>query len=132
MSAPNSPCSTVKPRSRQWAMNFSYSGMAWSGLAAPVKPGRREEVSAYRVNWDTTRRLPPTCSRLKFILPFSSSKIRRLQIFSASLPAVSSVSLGPMPSSTRKPRPIWPLRWPSMVTEAWETRVTTARMVGPF
>ena len=39
--------------------------MANSGLAAPVKPGRREEVSAYRVNWDTTSRLPPTCSRLQ-------------------------------------------------------------------
>ena len=118
MSAPNSPCWTSKPRSRQRAMNRSYSGMATSGLAAPVKPGRREEVSAYRVNWDTTRRAPPTCSRLRFILPFSSSNTRRLQILSASFTAVSSVSSGPTPSSTRYPRPICPAMLPPMVTEA--------------
>ena len=46
ISAPNSPCSTVKPRSRHRAMKASYRGMAFSGLAAPVKPGRRLEVSA--------------------------------------------------------------------------------------
>ena len=46
ISAPNSPCSTVKPRSRHRAMKASYSGMARSGFAAPVKPGRRLEVSA--------------------------------------------------------------------------------------
>ena len=34
MSAPNAPCSTWKPRSRQQAMNFSYSGMATAGGAA--------------------------------------------------------------------------------------------------
>ena len=33
MSAPNAPCSTWKPRSRQQAINFSYSGMATAGGA---------------------------------------------------------------------------------------------------
>ena len=46
ISAPNSPCSTVKPRSRHRAIKASYRGIARSGLAAPVKPGRRLEVSA--------------------------------------------------------------------------------------
>ena len=45
-----------------------------------------------------------------------------------SFPAVSMVSLGPMPSRTRNPRPIWPLTVPPMVTEALDTRVTTARI----
>ena len=52
MSAPNAPCSTWKPRSRQQAMNFSYSGMATAGGAALVKPGRRLFRSVYIFNFD--------------------------------------------------------------------------------
>ena len=55
---------TRKPRARQRSKNRSYRGMASSGLAALEKPGRREEVSAYSVNCDTTSSPPPTCSRL--------------------------------------------------------------------
>lgn len=40
ISAPNSPCSTWKPRASHSARNCWYSGMAKSGLAAWEKPGR--------------------------------------------------------------------------------------------
>ena len=99
-----------------------------SGLAAPEKPGRRDLVSAYRVNWLTTSREPPTASRFRFIFSFSSSKMRRPHTLSAILTAWASVSVGATPSSTRKPWPISPLTLPSMVTEAFLTRVTTARI----
>ncbi len=109
-------------------MNLSYSGMATAGDAALVNPGRRLFRSAYSVNWDTTSSSPPAAARFRFILPASSAKTRRPQILSAILSAISSVSSGPTPSRTRKPWPIVPTVSPSMVTEAEETLVTTARI----
>ena len=128
MSAPNSPCCGGKPASAQKPRNFSYRSRARSGAAAWEKPGRRLLRSAYSVNWETTRSDPWTCSRLLFILPFSSSNTRRRQILSASFRAVSSVSPGPTPSRTKKPCPICPFTLPPMVTEASFTLVTTARI----
>ena len=128
MSAPNAPCSTWKPRARHRSRKVSYRGMATAGGAALVNPGRRLLISAYRVNWETTSRAPPTAARFKFIFPASSAKTRRPQILSASFSAWAWVSLGPMPSSTRKPVPMAPTVAPSMETEAEDTLVTTARI----
>ena len=67
--------------------------------------------------------------RFRFILPFSSSKDPQVADFlRQAVGGLPSVSLGPTPSSTRKPRPIRPLTFPAMVTEAPATRVTTARI----
>ena len=76
--------------------------------AALVNPGRRLLMSAYRVNWDTTKGAPPTASKFRFILPAWSAKTRRPQILSASFSAWAWVSSGPMPRRTRKPVPISP------------------------
>ena len=49
MSAPNSPCSTAKPRSRQWAMKTSYRGMARSGGGVGIQGelGDHQQTAAH-------------------------------------------------------------------------------------
>src|SRR5690606_18556304 len=77
-------------------------------------------------NWLTTRQAPPTCPRLRFILPASSSNTRSLATFWASLSASRSSSSGFTPSSTTKPRPMAPTRSPATRTSARATRCTRA------
>jgi hypothetical protein len=74
-------------------MTSSYSGIAFSGLAALEKPGRRERQSANRVNWLIISSSAPASAGFTFILPFSSSNIRSPQILSAIFFASASVRL---------------------------------------
>ena len=76
----------------------SNNRRACSGLAALEKPGRRPAVvSAASVNCGTKSNSPPICTKLRFIFPASSSKTRYLSIFSSSLAAACSESLGLIP-----------------------------------
>ena len=82
ISAPNSPVCTFTPLAAVMALNSSYRREASPGSAAPLKLGRlpwRQE--AYSVNCDMESTLPPTSSKLKFILPASSSKNTQVQHF---------------------------------------------------
>ena len=100
-----------------------------SGGAAREKPGRLplSMPCAASVNWLTARTEPPTAESGRFILPASSRKMRRAEILRASLSAPFSVSPAMAQTRTRKPRPMAPVTWASTVTEASETRWTTAR-----
>src|SRR6185503_12913568 len=95
-----------------------------------MKLGRRPPgASAQRVNCDTTSTPPPTSRTLRFILPASSAKIRRLATLSTMYARSASVSPRPAPSSTSRPGPIAPVTRSPTVTFARETRCTTARML---
>ena len=69
----------------------------WCGAPAFTKLGRLPlRTSAYSVNWDIDSTLPSTSWMERFILPFSSSKTRRLAILRAS----QSICFAPSVSST--------------------------------
>ena len=56
MSAPKTPVATCAPRMRNEATKASISGSLIARGAAALQDGRRPlRVSAYRVNWLTTR-----------------------------------------------------------------------------
>ena len=126
ISAPNSPVCTFTPLAAVMALNSSYRREASPGSAAPLKLGRlpwRQE--AYSVNCDMESTLPPTSSKLKFILPASSSKTRRFSILSAMGAKTLLSSFGPKPTSATKPQPMLPLIFPSMATLPFLTRCKT-------
>jgi len=103
---------------------------ALSGGAAEMKLGRLwPRASPYKVNCETTRELPCTSRSERFILPWASSKMRRLATFSAIDAVTCDVSSRPTPSSTINPAPISPVTRPSNVTRARLTLCTTARIV---
>ena len=85
-------------------------------------PWRQE---AYSVNCDMESTLPPTSSKLKFILPASSSKTRRFSILSAMGAKTLLSSFGPKPTSATKPQPMLPLIFPLMATLPFLTRCKT-------
>src|SRR5271165_3828914 len=63
---------------------YEYFVLARSGRAAASKDGRFPRLtSPNKVNCDTARTAPPTSTRLRFILPSSSSKMRRPAILAA-------------------------------------------------
>src|SRR5580704_4548669 len=94
-----------------------------------MKLGRRcPRASPYNVNCETTSAAPLTSSRERFILPCSSSKIRRFATFSARDAATAGVSSRPTPSKIISPLPISPVTRPSTVTLARLTLCTTARI----
>src|SRR5262245_20199260 len=123
------PVATVTPSWRRVSQKTSYSALASSGGAAAMKLGRRPpRASPYRVNCDTTRAEPFTSRRDRFILSFSSSKMRRLAAFSASDAATAAVSSLPTPRRIIKPCEISPETAELTVTLARLTRWMTARM----
>src|SRR5699024_7946571 len=65
---------------------------------------------------------PPTSSRLRFILPFSSSKTRRPDALSAILAMTASSSLSRQPTNIKKPASIFPVYSPSTLQDAYFTR----------
>src|SRR5690242_7430473 len=93
-----------------------------------MNPGRVPlRASPYKVNCDTASTPPPTSSTERFIFPCSSSKMRRSQTSSAIHRASSSPSCVPTPSRTQRPCATEPVTFPSTVTDASDTRCTTAR-----
>ena len=76
ISAANCPLATVT-FSVHFCEKYSYTSLANAGEAPFEKLGRKPFcVSAAKVNWDTTSTSPPICCTFKFILSFSSLKIR--------------------------------------------------------
>jgi hypothetical protein len=75
-------------------------------------------VDAWSVNWLTASNSPPTSAIERFMMPASSSKMRRLTIFRASQSRSASVSARLTPQSTRRPGPIAATIRPSTVTLA--------------
>src|SRR5918996_5541987 len=89
-------------------------------------------TSAQSVNWLTTS-TPPRMSRTeRFILPASSSKIRRFATLRARSSASPSPSPCSTPSSTRRPRPMAPTTRSPTVTLASLTRCTSAFIAAPL
>lgn len=128
--APNRPVATASPCARMAATSDSTNGSASCDAAAPSKDGRRPRASEpARVNWETTRKAPPTAAASRFMRPDSSSKIRS----PASLAAAAATCSGPSPRSTptrsSMPRPISPTAEPSTRTAAELTRCKTRRML---
>ena len=112
------------------SIRCSYKRSAISGAPAFTKLGRLPFLqSAYKVNWLMTNSSPPTSARLKLVFPFSSSKIRSLQILSAILSVISSVSEFSTPKRIINPFPIFPKTSPSTVTLALVTLCSTALTV---
>src|SRR5471030_110998 len=69
-----------------------------------MNPGRVPlRASPYKVNCEIASSAPRTSTSDLFILPVSSSKMRKLTIFSASQAASASVSFTPTPISAHKP-----------------------------
>ncbi len=98
-------------------------------LYGDCRHGRRPlRASPYSVNCETASSPPPTSSSERFILPASSSKMRRFTILSTIHATSAAPSPVPAPRSTRSPRPMRPTTSPSTRTSARETRCTTARM----
>src|SRR5207237_1970250 len=68
ISAPKTPRATFRPRASSAAANASTSSAASSGSAAYTNEGRRPlRVSAYSVNWETTRASPFTSAIARFL-----------------------------------------------------------------
>src|SRR5271165_2613910 len=77
MWAPNTPVSTRPCWVRAAFTKASNKRRPCSGGAAVEKPGRKPlRVSAARVNWGTSSKLPCVCPKFKFIFPASSSNTR--------------------------------------------------------
>src|SRR5690606_16473272 len=123
--APNTPVSTRAPKARNSSTTWSTRGSATGPGAAACHVGRRPlRASPYNVNWLTTNSGAPTSEH-----DFSSSKIRSVHSFRASLAASAGPSVWVTPTSASRPgSSIAPTTFPSTVTEAWLTRCTTARM----
>src|SRR2546425_641216 len=93
-----------------------------------MKPGRVPlRASPKSVNCEMASSAPFVSTSERFILPASSSKMRRSAILSASQRASSSESCCPTPISAHSPGPICPLIFPSTDTLASLTHCTTAR-----
>ena len=112
-------------------MRYDYDviviGAGNGGLAAASKLGLRPlRQFAQRVKLDTTRTPPPISARERFILSFSSVKMRSPAILAESFSACIFVSSCSTPSSIRKPSLICPVIFPSTVTEHSVTLCITA------
>ncbi len=128
--APKRPPATANPRLRRSAATASTSGSATSGGAAESNDGRRPRASeAARVNCETIRNSAPAAAAARFILPASSSKMRRPASLSAARAACSGPSPRATPTSTRAPRPMAPTVSPPTRTAARETRCKIRRIV---
>src|SRR5690606_4071577 len=123
--APNTPVSTRAPNPRSSSTTRSTSGSATGPGAAACQVGRRPlRASPYSVNWLTTSSGAATSEH-----DFSSSRMRSVHSFRASLAACASPSVWVTPTSASSPGSlIAPTTSPSTVTEARLTRCTTARM----
>ena len=94
---PNRPSFTSSPCERRASLNPCHVCSACAGAPAFTKFGRLPlRTSAYSVNWEMDSTLPFTSWMERFILPFSSSKTRRLAILRAS----QSICFAPSVSST--------------------------------
>ncbi len=135
MSAPKMPVFTSLPNcAESSAMNLLYKGTAISGFEARMYDGRLPFlVEANSVNW-LTRSIPlsGTCIMELFMMPFSSSKIRRLTIFPQSHFMSSSVSVSSIPRSIIMPLPVSLMVLPSTFTLACRTRCITILMVSGY
>src|SRR5438067_2837809 len=108
MWAPKLPAWVRTPWAVRVFTKWSTRGWASAGSAAVVKPGRRpREVSAYSVNWLTTRASPPTSVRLRLKLPgrAGSGKMRRAASLVARWAGWAWSPVGPAPSRIARPRP---------------------------
>src|SRR5918994_5132308 len=101
---------------------------ATSGMAASVKLGRFPlRVSAISVNWLTTSASPEASRSERSKRPSSFSKIRSRATLPARRSDATDVSLDATPSRTSAPGPICETISAPTVTDACETRWTTAR-----
>lgn len=128
MSAPNSPCSTGKA---------PLPAAGHKGLVkrdGQLRPGGAGKTRAAGGGIGVQRELGDHQKA-----PFRLLKILvHLAVFIFKDPQIADLLrqldgglrgvVGANAQRTKKPRPIWPLTRPAMVTEAWETRVTTARI----
>ena len=130
MSAPKTPFWTGRPAiSASLAQYFSYRGTARSWPAARMYEGLLPFlVEAVSVNCDTASNAPSTLVTLRFITPFSSSKILIPTVFWASHSISASVSPFSTPTSMKSPFPMLLTTSPPMLTDASLTLCITSLM----
>ena len=126
--APNTPSWTSMPVFRNSLATSSKIGFAMLLGAAAVNPGLRPlRVSAYRVNWLTSRTAPcislSECSKLDSPCVALNTRIFTVLLTRYLMSACSSSCV--MPTRIINPRCICPVVLPSTVTFAWVTRCIT-------
>ncbi len=123
-------CDRRPARRRFWVLRLGFGaggreeGAKVGDPFRRIRAGNRRRGSGRTGPADT-----PTKSRSeRFILPESSSKMRRAAVLAASQAASTGVSAWCTPRKMSKPGPISPVTRPATVTRAWRTRCRTARI----